>query len=172
MYMKKRFIHFATIYLFLNFLSSFSARSDDISNLFDLSLEDLMKVQVTIASSKPELIRETPAIVSYINVSEMRSMGIHSIEDMLNMLPSFTMQQSFVGSGPLMIRGVTEPYNQKVLFLLDGVPYFQPTHSDIALRGISLAIVDHIEVIRGPGAVIYGTNAIRGFDDGNTKWRY
>mgnify|MGYP001942295013 CR=1 FL=1 len=155
---RKTFLRTVATIFFLSMFYS-SAWSQDTADLYDFSLEELLELRISIASSKPELIREAPAIVSSINISEMRSMGIHNIEDMLSMLPGFVLQDNFPGTGPQMIRGVTEAFNQKVLFLLDGVPYWQPTHSANALRGISMATIDRIEVIRGPGAVIYGTNA-------------
>ena len=51
---------------------------------------------------------------------------------------------------------------KKVLFLLDDTPYFMPSHSDIPLLGLPLSAISHVEVIRGPGAVYYGTNATAG----------
>jgi outer membrane receptor protein involved in Fe transport len=61
-----------------------------------------------------------------------------------------------------MIRGLVEAFNQKVLFMLDGVPYWMPSHSEIPLLGMPLEAISHVEVNRGPGAVNYGSNASAG----------
>jgi len=62
----------------------------------------------------------------------------------------------------VFIRGLGETSNQKVLFLLDGVPYWMPDISEIPLLGIPIESISHVEVIRGPGAVYYGSNASGG----------
>ena len=131
-------------------------------NLFDLGLEGLSKIQVTVASHKPETIVETASIVSRYSVAQMQELGLNSLREMLSYIPGVTVQDHLDGQTFISIRGVYEGFNQKVLFLLDDTPYFMPSHSDIPLFGIPLEAISHIEVIRGPGAVYYGTNATAG----------
>jgi len=132
------------------------------TDFFDLDLSELSNVIVTIASTREEMIPDTPAIVSRYNADEMEKMGLRNLKEMLAFIPGVVVQDALIGTTPIMIRGLVEAFNQKILFLIDDVPYFQPGHSDIPLHGVPIEAIDHIEVIRGPGAVYYGTNASAG----------
>lgn len=136
------------------------AESDD--DLFALDLDDLMQVQVTVASARGEALRETPVLVSRLDASEARQYGLQTLAEWLSMLPGVIEQDTAISTEAVMMRGLVDGFNQKVLFLLDGVPYWQPTHGDIPLPAIPLSLISHIEIIRGPGGVIYGTNATAG----------
>jgi hypothetical protein len=89
----------------------------------------------------------------------LRRMGLIKLEDRVSFSPGFGFQAGSAGQPTQMFRGIQDPFNQKVLFLLDGVPYWQPSHSDVPLRGIPPKAIDHVELIRGPGSVIHGSNA-------------
>ena len=131
-------------------------------DLLALSLEELLNVKVGVASLEDELIIETPAVVSYLDPQVLRRMGLTKLEGWISFSPGFVFQAGSAGQPTQMIRGIQDPFNQKVLFLLDGVPYWQPSHSDVPLRGIPLEAIDHVELIRGPGSVIHGSNASGG----------
>ena len=92
----------------------------------------------------------------------MQAMGLQDLREMLAFIPGVTVQDHLFGQPFVSVRGVYEGFNQKVLFLLDDTPYFMPSHSDIPLLGLPLSAISHVEVIRGPGAVYYGTNATAG----------
>ena len=134
----------------------------DTDDLFELELQDLLNVRVTVASARDETLRDTPVLVSRLDASEARQYGLQTLAEWLSMLPGVIVQDTAIGTEAVMMRGLVEAFNQKVLFLLDGVPYWQPTHGDIPLPAIPLTLISHIEVIRGPGGVIYGTNATAG----------
>ncbi len=127
-----------------------------------MSLEELVNVVVTVSSHRPEKINETPAIISRYNVKDMEGLGLYTLRDILSYIPGLTLQDHLFGQTFVSMRGVYEGFNQKILFLLDATPYYMPSHSDIPLLGIPLEAISHIEVIRGPGAVYYGTNATGG----------
>jgi len=151
---------------------SFAAGSwADNLDLFELSLDDLSKARVTVSSSRPETRLETPAIVTRFSVDEMRAMGLTELTDILSFVPGVNVQRHLFGQPFLSVRGVYEGFNQKVLFLIDDTPYVMPSHSAIPLKGIPLDVVSHVEIIRGPGAVYYGTNATAGVIKVVTKQR-
>ena len=129
---------------------------------FSLSLDELADVTVTVSSNRPERIVDTPAIISRYEADQLSGLGLRTLRDMLAFIPGVTVQDHLFGQTFVSIRGVYEGFNQKVLFLLDDTPYFMPSHSDIPLLGIPFEAISHIEVIRGPGAVYYGTNATGG----------
>ncbi len=130
--------------------------------LFNLTLEELLNVKVSVASTQSETVIETPAIVSRYNRIDLENMGITTLREMFNFIPGIIVQDSLPGFASVQIRGIDETFNQKVLFLLDGVPYHQASHSMIPLEGIPWESISHVEVIRGPGAVFYGTQASGG----------
>lgn len=138
------------------------AQSDELDSLLNLSLEELLKVKVSVASTKSETVIETPAIVSRYNRVDLEKMGVTTLREMFNFIPGVIVQDSLPGWASVQIRGIDEAFNQKVLFLLDGVPYHQPSHSLIPMEGVPWESISHVEVIRGPGAVFYGTQASGG----------
>jgi outer membrane cobalamin receptor len=139
-----------------------AASDAEIEALFELSLEELLQLKVSVASSREETISETPAIVSRYEASDLSLMGLRTLKDFLSFVPGVLVDDSVVGHSHIVMRGISEVFNQKVLFLLDDVPYWMPSHSQVPLLGIPLESIDHIEIIRGPGAVIYGSNATSG----------
>ncbi len=132
------------------------------TDVYEMSLDQLLQVEVSVASTRAENPLHTPAVVSRLNVDELKAMGLHSLDQLLSMLPGVQVQDTAIGTKSIMVRGLFEGFNQKVLFLLDGVPYWQPAHGDVPVQGIALESIDRIEVIRGPGTVFHGSNASAG----------
>lgn len=130
--------------------------------LLDLELEALLDIPVTVASARREALRNTPVVVSRIDAAEARRYGLRTLSDWLSLLPGVLVHDTAIGTEAVMVRGLAEGFNQKVLFLLDGVPYWQPSHGDIPLSAIPLELVQHVELVRGPGGVLFGTNATGG----------
>lgn len=138
------------------------ATETESESIFDLSLEELLNVKVSVASTDLETVIETPAIVSRYNRIDLEKMGITTLREMFNFIPGIIVQDSLPGFASVQIRGIDETFNQKVLFLLDGVPYHQASHSMVPMEGIPWEAISHVEVIRGPGAVFYGSQASGG----------
>lgn len=134
----------------------------NFEELLELDLEALLDVKVTVASARPEAVRNTPVVVSRLNAEEARRYGLRTLAEWLSLLPGVVVQETAIGTQAVMMRGLVEGFNQKVLFLLDGVPYWQPSHGDIPLAAIPLELIAHVEVVRGPGGVLFGTNATAG----------
>jgi len=132
------------------------------SDLFELSLTDLSQIRVTVSSHRPESLLDTPSIVTRLDSADLRRLGLTDLTELLSFVPGMTVQNHLFGQPFVSVRGVYEGFNQKVLFLLDDTPYFMSSHSDIPLKAIPLEAISHVEIIRGPGAVYYGTNATAG----------
>lgn len=131
-------------------------------SFFDMTIEELMNIEISVASADIETVIETPAVVSRFERSDLEQMGITSLREMFNFVPGVIVQDSITGISSVQVRGIDETFNQKVLFLVDGVPYYQFSHSLIAIEGVPWESISHIEVIRGPGAVFHGTQASGG----------
>ena len=135
------------------------AEDQGIDRLFTLSLKELLNIKVSVAANSSQDITTAPMIVSRYNRVDLAKMGINSLQEMLDFVPGVVTQRTQVGNSAVISRGLVEGYNQKILFLLDGVPYWAPSHSAVPLHGIPFESISHIEVVRGPAAVFYGTNA-------------
>ncbi len=155
--------HWRSFALFLIYCSfPVLSMEDPKDNFMDMSLKELLNLEVSVVSNKSESILNTPAVVSRYDASDMEGLGLETVADMLAFIPGLVTHDSEIATTALMIRGLIEGFNQKVLFMLDGVPYWQSSHGDNVISGIPFEAVSHIEVIRGPGGVIYGTNATGG----------
>jgi len=130
--------------------------------LMSMSLQDLLDVDVAIASRQTESIVTSPSVVTSISMADMMAVGAVTLKDALELVPNVVLAETSVGSTSVSIRGLHETFNQKVLFLLEGVPYWMSSHGDIPLLGIPVEMISRIEIIRGPGSVLYGTNASGG----------
>ncbi|NRB41301.1 MAG: TonB-dependent receptor plug domain-containing protein, partial [Pseudomonadales bacterium] len=137
-----------------------NADNNEPSRTRILSLAELLKVD--IVSKKPERVMDAPAVVSVYQASHLKAMGMRNLRDFITFIPGFIVNETLLGNNPIQIRGISDANNQKVLFLLNGVPYWMPSHGDIPINGIPFEAIERIEVIRGPGSVIYGTNASAG----------
>ena len=128
-------------------------------NMLDMSLEELSKVKVTVASFHEETLDWSSAMVTRYDREDMEALGVRSIPELLSLVPGVVMQVGQRGNEQVMVRGIVDTWNQKVLFLINDTPYWMPSHGEIPMRGIPFIAIDHVEIIRGPGAVVHGSNA-------------
>ncbi|MEO8258799.1 MAG: TonB-dependent receptor [Acidobacteriota bacterium] len=143
-------------------------------DLAELSLEELMRVVVTTASKKSEALMDAPAIMVVLAESDLHAHGDRSLVEVLDR----TTSVYFMGTqenlqGALTMRGdATLGANNHILLLINGRPIQESTHGGMIhpfLRSFPLASVKQIEIIRGPGSVLYGTNAYVGVINVMTK---
>ena len=141
-------------------------QTDSDQDLMSLSIEDLSKVKVYGASRRLEEVRQTPASVSIITADEIRHYGWRTLADVLSSLrgfyASYDRNYSYLG-----VRGFLRPgdFNSRVLFLLNGHRLNDNVYGSAAIGTefpLDLDLIDHIEVVRGPGSSLFGTNAVFG----------
>lgn len=136
------------------------------AGLADKSLEDLMSVEVgTVfgAAKREQRVTEAPSSVTIVTVEDIRTFGWRTLAEALTSVRGFYVTNdrnySYVG-----VRGFSRPtdYNNRILVLVNG-HRFNDNVYDQALVGlefpIDMALVERIEVIRGPGSALYGTSA-------------
>jgi len=140
-------------------------RDTTLAKYLAMDIEELMNTEVSIATKSNESIRKTPAIVSVITEEEIKNMGARELIDVLNTLPGFESGQLRLGTKNIGIRGVTDiRQGGRLLILLDGTPYNDIMYGSGTFYGYEYNIdaIKRIEVIRGPGSALYGTNAFSG----------
>jgi outer membrane cobalamin receptor len=124
-----------------------------------LSLEDLMKVKITVASRNEQTLRETPGVVTIITGEEIRNSGARDLIDVLRLVPGFDFGQDVEGVIGMGIRGIWAQ-EAKVLLQIDGIDMMETSYGSLQFSGhYPVSNIERIEIIRGPGSVIYGGNA-------------
>ncbi len=137
--------------------------SNEIDALFELSLEELLNVEVTTASQERESLLETPAIVSVITSKQLQEWGVHTVYEALSFLPGIVINESYVGNTVVTFRGVTPGlFNNKALFMINSHPVYERLFGSAQVEYIPLDAIERIEVVRSPASVLYGTQAISG----------
>jgi iron complex outermembrane receptor protein len=132
--------------------------------LADLPLEDLLEVQVTSVVRGQRALSDTAAAVFVITREEIRRSGATSVPEALRLAPGLEVAQINSGAWAVTSRGFNARSANKILVLLDGRTLYTPLFSGVFwdMHGTVLDDVDRIEVIRGPGASVWGANAVNG----------
>ena len=139
-----------------------SIETDD-QNFFDLSLESLAEIEIITSSRKKEKVADSAAIVSVLTREDFDRLGVNDLYEAISYLPGVTLTETYYGYTAINIRGVLQPhYNNKVLIMINNHPTFETVNGSSHLEFVPLHMVERIEVIRGPGSALYGTNALAG----------
>lgn len=134
-----------------------------VTDFGQLNLEDLLNTQVETASKKSETIARAPAIIDVLTREEIYALGARDLYTALTYLPGIELLENYAGTTTLIFRGmIQEQYSVKLLLLVNGHPVYEPITSQFLLESIPLESIKRLEVIRGPGSVLYGTNAFAG----------
>jgi len=133
----------------------------ELSNLKNLSLEELMNIKVVTASGLEQPISEAPSTMRVISSQQIQERGYEQLEDVLRDIPGVDLIHLY-GRAPSFItfRGMYGDENRRVLFMIDGVVE-NSIMGGIEMAGpaYSLHNVERIEIIWGPGSALYGANA-------------
>lgn len=132
--------------------------------LLGLSLEQLSNVQVTSVSKRSENANEAAAAIYVISQDDIRRSGMTSIPEILRMVPGLNVAQSGSHQWAISSRGFNDQFANKLLVLIDGRSVYTPLYSGVYwdVQDTPLQDIERIEVIRGPGATLWGANAVNG----------
>lgn len=153
------------VYLLLGWVNAAEAATDDfISELAQLEIEDLMTQQVTSVLRKEQTVAESPSAVYVLTQDDIRRSGHTTLPEVLRMVPGLTVSRDSSYSWSITARGFDGNGSAKLLVLIDGRTVYSPLFSGVFwdAQGVVLADIKRIEVIRGPGAVSWGENAVNG----------
>lgn len=146
-----------TFALFFSF-SNIKAQGDS-TDIFDMSLEELMNIEVVTASKKAQKLSDAPSIISAFSKSDIQRMNVTSLIDILNYIPAIETSMDPTGHYRISIRGARKDGN--ILLLIDG-QNFNNFYDGKAIFDLPAEFIERIEVIRGPGSALFGTNAVAG----------
>jgi iron complex outermembrane receptor protein len=163
---KKLVIIFGKLGVVVSLLLS-SVMADEeksLKHLMSLSLEELADAEVTIAGKTPQKIKDIPAAVYVVSEKDIRRMGATSIPEALRMVPGLQVARMDANKWAITSRGFNGLFANNLLVMMDGrtiyTPFFSGVHWDV--QDTVIEDIERIEVIRGPGATVWGANAVNG----------
>lgn len=129
-----------------------------------LGVEDLMNMQITTVSKHSQPVSTAPAAIFVITQEEIQNSGARSIPELLRMVPGLEVARIDENKWAIGSRGFNGRFDDKLLVLIDGRSVYTPLFSGVYwdVEDVMLEDVERIEVIRGPGATLWGANAVDG----------
>ncbi|MGH8592071.1 MAG: TonB-dependent receptor plug domain-containing protein, partial [Gammaproteobacteria bacterium] len=137
-----------------------------VAQLKKLSLEELMDIEVTSVSKHPERLSETASAIQVITQEDIRRSGATRLPEALRLASNLEVAQVDSSRWSISARGFNSTSNvsNKLLVLIDGRTVYTPLFAGVRweVQDTLLEDIDRIEVISGPGATLWGANAVNG----------
>lgn len=147
-----------------------SPASLNTAELMEMSLEELMQIEVVTASRSAEPLDEAPNVMYVITEEEIKKYGYHQLSDVLSRIPGFFHLFSQNTNQDLMsVRGVVLGENVKVAVMINGHRITNTNESNDLVWPVTLDNVERIEIIVGPGSVLHGSETLLGMVNLITK---
>ena len=134
------------------------------AGLADLTLEELANLEVTSVSRRAERLPQAPASIFVITGEDIRRSGATSLPEALRLAPNLQVARIDATQYAISARGFNNAVGNKLLVLIDGRTVYTPLFSGVFWdqQDVMLEDVERIEVISGPGATLWGANAVNG----------
>jgi iron complex outermembrane receptor protein len=162
--LKANKIGFAALAMLFGLHSEAATIPSSSVDLFTLSLDELSQLKVTSVSRRAEELRYAPSAIYVITADDIRRSGASSVAEALRLVPGMNVSRIGAHQWSISARGFDDVYSNKLLVLLDGRSVYSPLFSAVTwnVQDTVLEDIERIEVIRGPGAVMWGANAENG----------
>jgi len=141
-----------------------AADGGSVEALKTMSLDELSNLEVTSVSKRPQKLSETATAIAVITNSDIHRSGATSLPEALRLAGALELAQINAAQWAISTRGFNAPLSNKMLVLVDGRTIYSPLFSGVfwEAQDVMLPDVDRIEVISGPGATVWGANAVNG----------
>jgi iron complex outermembrane receptor protein len=151
--------------------SETAATTTNKVNVMDMDLESLMKMEVTSPSKRPEKLSDAAAAIYVITGEDIRRSGVTSIPEALRLAPGMEVARQDSHTWAISSRGFNDEFANQLLVLIDGRSVYTPLFAGVYwdVQDLPLEDINRIEVIRGPGASLWGANAVNGVVNITTK---
>src|SRR6266851_337864 len=151
--------------------STVAQNSQKVPDVTSMSVQDLMNLQVTSVSKHKEKLADAAAAIFVLTQEDIRRSGATSIPEALRLVPGLEVARIDENKWAIGSRGFNGRFDNKLLVLIDGRSVYTPLFSGVYwnVEDVMLEDVDRIEVIRGPGATLWGANAVDGVINVITK---
>lgn len=137
----------------------------------EVTIEDIFafisEAKVTTATRTERTLRTVPGSVSVVTRAQIEETGATTVGDVLRLVPGLNMRFTAMGSFVGVRSFGSTPFSERVLILIDGVPYNSPDKGGFAGHPafedfFPVEHIERIEVVKGPGSALYGQNALQG----------
>ena len=161
----------AQLILFIALFQVLSAYADSdagMEKLLSLSLEDLMQIKVNISTSTQQVLSKAPSVVSVITAEDIKATGATNVTEILQSVPGIYVKTNLFGGRPIVtFRGAESVHT---LLMVNGIAQRDLVwNPGIFWRGLPTSMIERIEIIRGPGSALYGSDASAGVINVITK---
>jgi iron complex outermembrane receptor protein len=135
-----------------------------VDELLDLSIDQLMRIPVTTASRSHTELADTPAAAFVITAEDFARAGVTSLPEALRLVPGMQVAQIEANKWAVASRGYAGRFAYQMQVLVDGRSVYSTLFSGTPWEALNIPIdtVERIEVIRGPGGAVWGSNAVNG----------
>jgi iron complex outermembrane receptor protein len=138
--------------------------ADAANDLTNLSIEELANISISSVSKSSESLSKAPAAVFVISHDDILRSGARSIPEILRLAPNLHVAQITASSYAISARGFNGNLADKLLVLIDGRSVYTPLYGGVYwdMQDVMPEDIDRVEVISGPGATLWGANAVNG----------
>lgn len=138
--------------------------AEEQNEALGLSVEDLLNVKVTSVAKKAQSLNDAPAAAFVISNEDIKRSGATNIPDALRLAPGLDIARINANQWAVSSRGFNGRFANKLLVLIDGRSAYSRSFSGVYWENqdVMMEDIDRIEVIRGPGATLWGANAVNG----------
>lgn len=154
----------AAVAMVASMAAALAAEELDVNDLRDLSIEELLNIEVTSVTLKEARQIDSPAAISVLSNDDIQRSGATSLAEALRLVPGLHVAAVNSSQHAISARGFGSVFSNKMLVLVDGRAVYTPLFAGVFwdLQQQMLDDLDRVEVIRGPGGAIWGANAMNG----------
>jgi iron complex outermembrane receptor protein len=145
------------------------AKAQSVEDMQHMSIGDLANIDVSSVTKTPQALSQAPAAIYVITHDDIVRSGATSVPEMLRLAPNLEVEQTTASHYTITARGFNgnaadQNFSDKLLILIDGRSVYNPLFSGVYwdLQDVVPQDIDRIEVISGPGATLWGANAVNG----------
>jgi iron complex outermembrane recepter protein len=158
---------FSVIFICNSFGFSVQAEEEkDEEHILKMKVEDFFDLYQNIYSiaRKNQKLKNASSAIHVLTQEDIKRSGATILPDVLRLVPGVQVAKIGSNNWAVTIRGANQLYNQKILVLIDNVPIVTPLFNGIFWEALNMPLesIEKIEVIRGPGAAVWGARAVNG----------
>ncbi len=149
-----------TMILFICYDASAEEQHKEVKNM---TLEELMQVQIRVSTSSPSERIDKPSVVSIIDRDLIKNYHFESVAEAIRIVAGVEINQTNLDRNVEAFRGILQNvYSNKVLMMINNIPTWNTLYGNHTLDRVNIKDVERIEILKGPASVLYGTNAYSG----------
>lgn len=148
-----------------------NAAVQSTGELKQLTVDQLMNLEVTSVAREPQRLLQAAAAIQVITADDIRRSGATTIPEALRLADNLQVAQINAHDWAISARGFNADLANKLLVLIDGRVVYTPLYGGVLwnVQDYLLEDIERIEVISGPGGTLWGANAVNGVINITTK---